>query len=124
MAQCVQAVQVTFEDFFLSDMAVPPLKIVGFEGLFGSLMMIVVLLPTVQFLPGTDGLGIHEDSIDTLHVRLRLLLNASALQVMSCLHSPPRIGRAVYLPRASPCRYTHSSNAGARLADRYFLFYR
>ena len=28
-SQCVQAAQVTFEDFFMSDMDIAPLKIVG-----------------------------------------------------------------------------------------------
>lgn len=53
----------------MADMSVAPLKIVGVEGLFGSLMMLVVLLPLVSFLPGQDGSGIHEDTWDTLHVR-------------------------------------------------------
>ncbi len=67
-AQAVQAAQITFEDFFLSSMNIAPLKIVGFEGLWGSLAMLLVLLPLVQRLPGVDGGGLHEDSIDTLHV--------------------------------------------------------
>lgn len=69
--QAVQAGQITFEDFFMSDasMQIAPLKIVGFEGLFGSLMMIVILLPICQFLPGEDGQGFHEDTVDSLHVR-------------------------------------------------------
>jgi hypothetical protein len=68
--QAVQAGQITFEDFFMSDasMQIAPLKIVGFEGLFGSLMMIVIMLPICQFLPGADGEGFHEDTVDTLHV--------------------------------------------------------
>ncbi len=70
--QAVQAAQITFEDFFLSSMDISPLKIVGFEGLWGSLAMVVVLLPLVQHLPGVEGGGVHEDSIDTLHVRAPL----------------------------------------------------
>lgn len=65
-SQAVQAAQVTFEDFFMADMAVPPLKIVGYEGLFGALAMIGIMLPMVQYLPGLDGQGIHEDTLDTL----------------------------------------------------------
>ncbi len=67
--QAVQAAQITFEDFFLSSMDVPALKIVGFEGLWGAGAMLLVLLPIVQRLPGKDGAGLHEDSVDTLHVR-------------------------------------------------------
>ena len=68
LSQAVQAAQITFEDFFMADIAIPPLKIVGYEGLFGSLMMVGIMLPMVQHLPGKDGNGIHEDSIDTWHM--------------------------------------------------------
>ena len=54
----------------MADMNVAPLKIVGVEGLFGSLIMLVAVLPIVQQLPGTDGKGLHEDSVDTWHVRV------------------------------------------------------
>lgn len=49
-------------------MAIPALKIVGYEGLFGSAAMLFFLLPLVQHLPGVDGQGIHEDSMDTWHM--------------------------------------------------------
>lgn len=65
-SQAVQAAQVTFEDYFMADLCIPPLKIVGYEGLFGSIAMVVVMLPLVQWLPGQDGQGIHEDTVDTL----------------------------------------------------------
>ena len=67
-SQAVQAAQITFEDFFMADMAIPPLKIVGYEGLFGTLTMALILLPLVQRLPGIDGQGVHEDSHDTWHM--------------------------------------------------------
>ncbi|GAB4819565.1 hypothetical protein N2152v2_006611 [Parachlorella kessleri] len=67
-SQAVQAAQITFEDFFMADLAIPPLKIVGYEGLFGALGMLCVMLPIVQHLPGDDGKGIHEDSLDTWHM--------------------------------------------------------
>lgn len=66
--QAVQAAQITFEDFFLSEMDISPLKIVGFEGLWGSAAMVLLLLPLVQFLPGKEGAGIHEDTIESLYV--------------------------------------------------------
>ena len=68
--QAVQAAQLTFEDFFMADMSVAPLKIVGVEGVFGSLIMILVLLPLVSVLPGQDGAGLHENTLDTLYVRV------------------------------------------------------
>jgi hypothetical protein len=38
--QCVQAAQLTFEDYFLSEMDMAPMKIVGYEGLLGFLLMV------------------------------------------------------------------------------------
>lgn len=66
--QAVQAAQITFEDFFLSSMDISALKIVGFEGVWGTLAMFLVMLPIVQHLPGAEGSGIHENSLDTWHV--------------------------------------------------------
>ena len=48
LLQAVQAAQITFEDFFLSSLDISALKIVGFEGLWGSLAMFLVMLPVVQ----------------------------------------------------------------------------
>lgn len=80
--QAVQAAQITFEDFFLSSMDISALKIVGFEGVWGSLAMLCVMLPIVQHVPGSEGSGIHENSLDTWHVR--------AWQVLLCiLHHEP-----------------------------------
>ena len=69
--QAVQAAQITFEDYFMADLAVAPLKIVGWEGVIGLLAMVAIMLPAVYFLPGVDGEGVHEDTIDSLHVRAR-----------------------------------------------------
>lgn len=68
--QCVQAAQITFEDYFMADLHIEPLKIVGYEGVFGSLAMILVLLPLVSLVKGHDGDGLHENSLDTLHVSI------------------------------------------------------
>ncbi|KAL3147971.1 hypothetical protein ABBQ38_014266 [Trebouxia sp. C0009 RCD-2024] len=67
-SQCVQAAQITFEDYFMADLHIEPLKIVGYEGVFGSIAMITVLLPLVSLIKGHDGDGLHENSLDTLHM--------------------------------------------------------
>jgi len=67
-SQAVQAAQLTFEDFFMADLDMEPMKIVGFEGIFGTAMMLFILLPVAYFLPGPEGYGLHEDTIDTLHM--------------------------------------------------------
>lgn len=75
--QAVQAAQLTFEDFFMADLAMAPLKIVGFEGVFGTLMMVCVLLPAAYYLPGPEGYGLHENTPDTLE----MIKNSKGLQV-------------------------------------------
>ncbi len=106
--QAVQAAQITFEDFFLSSMDVPALKIVGFEGLWGAGAMLLVLLPIVQRLPGKDGTGLHEDSVDTLHVR-----RAPAQQ------SQPKYNLSFTLhpARAQPLQASRRESLSARTDD-------
>jgi len=77
LCQAVQAAQLTFEDFFMADLAMAPLKIVGFEGVFGSIMMFGVLLPIAYYLPGPEGYGLHENSLDTL----AMIKSSKGLQV-------------------------------------------
>ena len=80
----------------MADLQIAPLKIVGYEGLFGAIIMIFVMLPVVQFLPGADGKGIHEDTIENLEgvsssqilLRTVLLTRQSWLQgLRAFLHS-------------------------------------
>eukprot|EP00884_Botryococcus_braunii_P000695 jgi/Botrbrau1/10626/Bobra.154_1s0015.1 len=67
IAQFVQASQVVVEDYAMSDGGMAPLKVVGYEGLFGTLAF-CALLPLAQVLPGRDGDGIHEDTRDSWHL--------------------------------------------------------
>eukprot|EP00775_Hariotina_reticulata_P005859 gene5859-6100_t len=78
MSQAVQAAQLTFEDFFMADLAMEPLKIVGFEGVFGTVFMLFILLPIAYFLPGPEGLGLHENTLDTL----AMIRSSKGLQVV------------------------------------------
>lgn len=66
LSQAVQAAQLTFEDFFMADLAIDPVRIVGYEGLYGAVFMVGLLLPVAYFLPGPEGRGLHEDTLDTL----------------------------------------------------------
>lgn len=72
-----QAVQLTFEDYFMSDLDIAPLKIVGYEGVFGVAFMAALLLPAVRLLPGAEGDGIHEDTLDTF----AMIRHSGTLQV-------------------------------------------
>eukprot|EP00798_Chlamydomonas_sp_ICE-L_P032201 gene32201-16749_t len=66
VSQAVQAAQLTFEDFFMADMNIAPMKIVGFEGFFGTIFVLGIFMPIAYFSPGVEGEGFHEDIVDTL----------------------------------------------------------
>lgn len=56
LSQAVQAAQITFEDYFMSEMSIAPMKIVGYEGVVGSVLMLFVMAPIVRLLPGAPRL--------------------------------------------------------------------
>jgi hypothetical protein len=66
----------------MADLAMEPLKIVGFEGVFGTFFMLFILLPIAYFLPGPEGLGLHENTLDTL----AMIRSSKGLQVESSNH--------------------------------------
>lgn len=61
-SQAIQAAQVTVEDHFMSELGIHPLKVVGWEGVIGSAVMLGGALPLLQHLPFEDGSGLAEDS--------------------------------------------------------------
>ncbi|WIA18798.1 hypothetical protein OEZ85_003481 [Tetradesmus obliquus] len=63
LSQAIQAGQVTVEDHFMSEMGMHPLKVVGWEGVIGSVVMLGGALPLLQRLPFEDGSGLAEDSV-------------------------------------------------------------
>merc|ERR1712048_991369 len=62
--QVVQAAQVIAEEWLMKDVDLPSVQIIGFEGLWGILMMFLVVYPVLWLLPGSDG-GHAEDPVDT-----------------------------------------------------------
>lgn len=46
--QAVQAAQITVEDYVLSNIGMAPLTVVGWEGIWGSIFMLAILMPIVQ----------------------------------------------------------------------------
>ncbi|KAG2422797.1 hypothetical protein HXX76_015744 [Chlamydomonas incerta] len=77
-SQAVQAAQLTFEDFFMADLNIPGVKIVGYEGVIGAAATLGLLMPIAYFLPGPEGEGIHEDMADTW----AMIRNSRALQAV------------------------------------------
>lgn len=52
--QVVQAAQVIAEEYLLKEVDLPGLQIVGFEGIWGGLIMLIVVFPLLLWLPGSD----------------------------------------------------------------------
>jgi drug/metabolite transporter (DMT)-like permease len=65
LAQIVQAAQVVAEEWLMKDVDLPPMQIVGWEGIWGSLIMILIVYPALWIAPGQDH-GHQEDLPDTL----------------------------------------------------------
>jgi drug/metabolite transporter (DMT)-like permease len=69
LSQLMSATQMVVEEKFLKGRKLPPEFVVGCEGMFGILVMLCVVLPTVGNLtPGLDGGGSHENPIDAVHM--------------------------------------------------------
>lgn len=83
--QVVQAAQVIAEEWLLKDVDLPGLQVVGFEGIWGALLMLMFVLPAVQMLPGSDH-GHVEDELDIIPL-LRsnsMLFSLILLYTFSC----------------------------------------
>jgi drug/metabolite transporter (DMT)-like permease len=67
-SQATQSAQCVAEDYFMSEMDIPALTVVGVEGLFGSIVLFGAILPIAQFLPFKEGGGLHENSLESWHM--------------------------------------------------------
>jgi len=80
-AQVVQACQIVAEEKLLKDVKLPPMKIVGYEGIWGSVLCIVLVFPLCWAIPGSDN-GHFEDAIDTAE----MIKNSSSLNALVWLY--------------------------------------
>jgi len=64
LSQIVQAGQIVTEEFLLKDLTLPPLRVVGFEGLWGTLLMIFVACPIAYLVPGGDYSTMKHNSLE------------------------------------------------------------
>ena len=62
----VQALQFVFEEkvMTMDDVAAPPLLLIGMEGLWGTVLCLLVVYPLVYYIPGSDH-GSYEDPYNT-----------------------------------------------------------
>lgn len=81
IGQVIQASQVVAEEWLLRGYTVAPFHIVGMEGVWGSILMLLFVFPLVYLIPGADQ-GSVESSADTLV----MLENSSALRSLVWLY--------------------------------------
>jgi len=67
VGQVVQAAQIIAEEFLMKSVDLPPMQIIGWEGFWGTLMMIFIVYPILLVLPGDDN-GHMEDPFDTFEM--------------------------------------------------------
>jgi hypothetical protein len=58
------------------DIPAPPLLLIGMEGLWGSVLCIILVYPLVYYLPGDDH-GSYEDPFNTL----AMFMNSKNIQI-------------------------------------------
>jgi len=78
LAQIVQAVQLVGEEWLMKGCDLPGFQVVGWEGFWGVIVMIVFVYPVLWALPGQDH-GHMEDAFDTFEQ----IKNSSAVQALA-----------------------------------------
>jgi len=69
LSQAIQAGQICFEEHFMKNLDfMKPTLVVGLEGLYGTLLQCLIVLPAAQKLPGSDVGGKLENTEDSLHM--------------------------------------------------------
>lgn len=83
--QIVQAAQVIAEEWLLNDLELPGPQIIGFEGVWGALLMLAIVFPLFWVLPGGDG-GHFEDELDSITMlsNNKALMGLVAVYTFSC----------------------------------------
>lgn len=85
LGQIFQAGQVVAEEFLMKEVDLPAMQIIGWEGAWGSLMMIVLVYPALWLIPGSDH-GHYEDAWDTwvMLTNSSDLVNCFLIYLFSC----------------------------------------
>jgi drug/metabolite transporter (DMT)-like permease len=81
LAQVCQAAQVVAEEKFMKEVKLPALMIVGYEGIWGVILCVLIVFPVAWAIPGKDG-GHLEDVRDTL----AMMSNNRSLVALFCLY--------------------------------------
>ncbi len=78
----VQSLQYAFEEKVMSmEMGIPPLLLIGMEGLWGTIVCLFVLYPVCYTMPGAD-----HGSIENPYNTYAMFMNSSEIQVIFLLY--------------------------------------
>lgn len=64
IAQVIQGAQTVVEEYLLSDLDTPPMRVVGFEGVWGFLIMVFIACPLAFLIPGSDYSPMPHNSLE------------------------------------------------------------
>ncbi|EER16320.1 conserved hypothetical protein [Perkinsus marinus ATCC 50983] len=81
LGQIVQALQVVVEERLLRHHTIAPFLITGMEGIWGTLLMLIIAFPIIYLIPGNDA-GSAENPIDTMV----MIDNSTSLQWLILLY--------------------------------------
>lgn len=86
IAQVLQATQYIWEEKMMKDMKLPPLMLLGIEGVFGALAMLCVAYPVLYVLPGSDPCANRDDGTlytcrESLYDNFTMLANSPDLRL-------------------------------------------
>ena len=73
----VQGTQYVFEEKVMSVEGAPPLVVVGMEGLWGTLLMLIIVFPIAYVLPGED-----KGSLENFYDSLVMVSNSTEIQIV------------------------------------------
>ncbi|BDA48956.1 probable solute carrier family 35 member F6 at N-terminal half [Coccomyxa sp. Obi] len=91
-AQAFQAVRLVMEELLLEKMVLHHMEVLGWEGLWGTLVMGIIGMPLAWFLPGADIGGREENTLDSL----LMLWNDDALNAVNMLFFWSVVGLNVF----------------------------
>jgi drug/metabolite transporter (DMT)-like permease len=77
-SQALLALEMVMEEHFLQGFSAPAELVCGMVGLWGLVFNFLIFIPLAQIIPGEEGNGLHEDSIDTLY----MIRNSATLQIL------------------------------------------
>ncbi|EAY19682.1 Integral membrane protein, putative [Trichomonas vaginalis G3] len=84
LSQLVQAGQIVTEEFILRDINMPALEIVGWEGIWGLLMMVVIACPFAYICPGQDPSPLGK-SLENIFDSFQQLFNSGSIALVSLI---------------------------------------